>query len=203
MQEQDIIERLRAATPTGGHGRGGGMTEQTAILPSCPLCRGTTLSVEPLSSAWGTGEELDHVVCDTCGAGAPVDAWANRAPVALVDTDLSFDHIVRLKAALTWLGHSTPESMEECAAKQKSLVLDLIRSVEGLKKEMNSPARLMQFDPVELDTIRQWFDSVHDVTPAYLDQRDYELAKRIYGRLGWRVPESISWGCNAVLPASR
>ncbi|MGL6519285.1 hypothetical protein ACSZNZ_21985 [Aeromonas caviae] len=53
------------------------------------------------------------------------------------DTTLSLDQIIRLKAALTWLGHSTPESLEECAAKQKSLVLDLISSVEDLKKELN------------------------------------------------------------------
>ncbi|HGE8241194.1 hypothetical protein LZT27_14645 [Aeromonas veronii] len=119
------------------------------------------------------------------------------------DTTLSCDQVVKLKSALTWLGHSTPESLEECAAKQKSLVLALIREVEGLKKEMNSPARLMQLDPAELDTVRQWFDSVHDVTPAYLQQRDYELAKRIYERLGWRVPESIKGGANAVLPAPR
>lgn len=61
----------------------------------------------------------------------------------------------------------------------------------------------MQLGQGELETIRQWFDSVHDVTPAYLQQRDYELAKRIYERLGWRVPESIKGGANAVLPASR
>lgn len=66
--------------------------------------------------------------------------WVTLTPPPVIheesDTALSFDHIVRLKAALTWLGHSTPESMEECAAKQKTLVMDLIRSVERLKKEM-------------------------------------------------------------------
>lgn len=119
------------------------------------------------------------------------------------DTTLSCDQVVKLKSALTWLGHSTPESMEECAAKQKSLVLALIREVEGLKKEMRAGEKRMQFGPAELDTVRQWFDSVHDVTPAYLQQRDYELAKRIYEGLGWRVPESIKGAADAVLPASR
>ncbi|WP_429169353.1 hypothetical protein [Aeromonas hydrophila] len=56
------------------------------------------------------------------------------------DTTLSYDQVVKLKSALTWLGHSTPESMEECAAKQKTLVLALIREVEGLKKEMRERA---------------------------------------------------------------
>ncbi|MGL5480370.1 MAG: hypothetical protein ACRDC7_00640 [Aeromonas veronii] len=88
--------------------------------------------------------------------------------------------------------------MEECAAKQKTLVLALIREVEGLKKEMRAGGALMQLTPAELATVRQWFDSVHDVTPAYLQQGDYDLAKRIYERLGWRVPESINGGANGI-----
>lgn len=56
----------------------------------------------------------------------------------------------------------------------------------------------MRLELEELDIVRQWFDSVHDVTPAYLLQRDYELAKRIYERLGWRVPESIRGGVEGL-----
>lgn len=43
----------------------------------------------------------------------------------------------------------------------------------------------------ELDLFRQWFDSVQDVNPNYLDQKDYELAKKVYENLGMRVPESV------------
>lgn len=165
-----------------------------SCLP-CPFCGGRKTSIESLSSAWGDSGEAEHAVCDTCGSSAPVDAWLKRASLCDgPDTTLSCDQIVKLKSALTWLGHSTPESMEECAAKQKSLVLALIREVEGLKKEMRVGEKRMQLDPSEIDTVRQWFDSVHDVTPTYLRQGDYELAKRIYDKLGWRVPESIRVG---------
>jgi hypothetical protein len=44
----------------------------------------------------------------------------------------------------------------------------------------------------ELHMIRQWFSSVQDTNPAFLEQRDYKLAYNIYERLGWRVPNSIA-----------
>lgn len=47
------------------------------------------------------------------------------------------------------------------------------------------------FRPEDLNLFRQWFDSVHDVNPEYLGKADYALAKRIYERLGMRVPDSI------------
>lgn len=93
-----------------------------------------------------------HASCAQCGgtgyvsipghAGGRCSCLVTGTPVSHKgpDTTLSCDQIVRLKSALTWLGHSTPESMEECAAKQKSLVLALIREVEGLKKEMRERA---------------------------------------------------------------
>lgn len=47
------------------------------------------------------------------------------------------------------------------------------------------------FGPEDLNLFRQWFDSVHDNTPEYLGKADYALAKRLYERLGMRVPDSI------------
>lgn len=46
----------------------------------------------------------------------------------------------------------------------------------------------------ELELCRQWFDSVQDTNPAYLEQKDYALAKKLYERLGCRVPNSIEKG---------
>jgi hypothetical protein len=43
----------------------------------------------------------------------------------------------------------------------------------------------------DLELIRQWFDSVQDLNEGYLDTEDFELAKKIYERLGVRVPNSI------------
>ncbi|MDD2341561.1 MAG: hypothetical protein PHV54_01550 [Tolumonas sp.] len=51
---------------------------------------------------------------------------------------LDCDDIKKLKLALSWMGCSTPESLEECGARQKNLVRDLIRAVlrrKKLKKE--------------------------------------------------------------------
>ncbi len=43
----------------------------------------------------------------------------------------------------------------------------------------------------ELDLCRQWFDSVQDVNPSFLQEADYRLAAHIYSELGFRVPNSI------------
>jgi hypothetical protein len=50
----------------------------------------------------------------------------------------------------------------------------------------------MQLEVNELELVRQWLDSVQDVSPAYLKQQDYELARRIYQSLGRRVPGSMN-----------
>lgn len=47
---------------------------------------------------------------------------------------LDCNDIKELKLALIWMGCSTPESLEECGARQKSLVRDLIRAVLRHKK---------------------------------------------------------------------
>jgi hypothetical protein len=44
----------------------------------------------------------------------------------------------------------------------------------------------------ELNIMRQWFDSVQDVNPNYLDNADYILAKMIYEILGMNVPNRIT-----------
>jgi hypothetical protein len=44
----------------------------------------------------------------------------------------------------------------------------------------------------ELDLMRQWFDAVQDLNPDYLEAADYEMAAKIYKKLGMRVPNSIA-----------
>jgi hypothetical protein len=41
----------------------------------------------------------------------------------------------------------------------------------------------------ELDLARQWFDAVQDMNPAYLEQKDRDLAQKIYAQLGMRFSE--------------
>ena len=43
----------------------------------------------------------------------------------------------------------------------------------------------------DIDRLRQWFDAVQDVSPKYLEPADFDLARRIYERLGMRVPLSL------------
>ncbi len=49
----------------------------------------------------------------------------------------------------------------------------------------------MTLDAEDLNLVRQWFDAVQDLNPAYLTDADYELAQDIYEKLEMRVPSSI------------
>ena len=51
--------------------------------------------------------------------------------------------------------------------------------------------RKLDLSEDDLHLFRQWFDSVQDVNPQYLEAKDYALAKKLYEHLGWRVPHSI------------
>ena len=48
-----------------------------------------------------------------------------------------------------------------------------------------------QISAADLELIRLWFEAVQDANRGYLERRDFELAERIYLRLGRRVPHSI------------
>ncbi len=56
----------------------------------------------------------------------------------------------------------------------------------------------MQLTNEELDLCRQWFDSVQDLNSAYLTQKDYMLAVKLYEKLGLRVPNSVQSGTNEI-----
>lgn len=49
----------------------------------------------------------------------------------------------------------------------------------------------MKITDEELDLVRQWFDAAQDLNRSYLEPHDYSLARKIYQRLGIRVPSSI------------
>ncbi len=45
--------------------------------------------------------------------------------------------------------------------------------------------------PADLNLLRQWFNAVLDLNPAYLQPADYALAARIHEAMGLRVPASV------------
>lgn len=53
-------------------------------------------------------------------------------------------------------------------------------------------AAQLELRPAEVDLIRQWFDAAQDLNEDYLKPDDYALARKIYKRLGRRVPSSIT-----------
>lgn len=60
--------------------------------------------------------------------------------VHAVPDELNCDDIERLRIALSWEGYSTPEGLEQCAARWPELVRDLIRAVLSRKKRAQQPA---------------------------------------------------------------
>lgn len=48
-----------------------------------------------------------------------------------------------------------------------------------------------EFNIVEVDLIRQWFNAVQDLNPDYLESNDYVLAVKIHKLLGLRVANSV------------
>ena len=49
----------------------------------------------------------------------------------------------------------------------------------------------LELNDEETHLIREWFENTQDINSVYLERKDYELAKRMYEHLGWRVPHSI------------
>jgi hypothetical protein len=65
----------------------------------------------------------------TGAATAPADTSSKEPPHEHVIEALGCDHVAQLCSALNWLGESTYESQEECAARQRGLILRLIHAV--------------------------------------------------------------------------
>lgn len=50
---------------------------------------------------------------------------------------------------------------------------------------------------VQINIVRQWFDSIQDTLPKYLEYDDYKLAAAMYEYLDMRVPNSITTELNS------
>jgi len=48
------------------------------VLKFCPFCGSKLLSLEMLPPLWGGREREPVIVCDDCGASAPVEKWNQR-----------------------------------------------------------------------------------------------------------------------------
>lgn len=68
------------------------------------------------------------------------DSSVVRDAVSVPD-ELTCEDIERLRLALSWEGYSTPEGLENCAARWPSLVRDLIAGVLDRKKHAQSAAQ--------------------------------------------------------------
>lgn len=49
----------------------------------------------------------------------------------------------------------------------------------------------MSISPEQANVLRQWFYSLQDVHPEYLEEKDYELAAKLYELCGIQLPNSI------------
>lgn len=50
----------------------------------------------------------------------------------------------------------------------------------------------IQLTDEEVNLVRQWFNAVQDLKPAYLQAPDFKLAARVYEACGARLPSSIT-----------
>jgi hypothetical protein len=59
----------------------------------------------------------------------------------------------------------------------------------------------MELTEDELNLTREWFDSVQDLNPDYLEQKDYRLQVKVLRALDRRVPHDVLRGAGLPLPA--
>lgn len=53
---------------------------------------------------------------------------------------------------------------------------------------------VLVLDNMETDLVLQWFNSVQDINPDYLEKKDYVLAIKIHEALKLRIPNSVKAG---------
>lgn len=49
----------------------------------------------------------------------------------------------------------------------------------------------MKLSEEELELVRQWFNAVEDLSPKFLELKDYSLAEKVMVELGAKVPSSM------------
>lgn len=67
----------------------------------------------------------------------------------------------------------------------------VLQSRQNLQRALAQQPAAVALSREELDTCRQWFDSVQDTNGGYLTPDDYVLAEKLYRSVGMRVPDSI------------
>lgn len=50
----------------------------------------------------------------------------------------------------------------------------------------------IQLTEEEANLVRQWFNAVQDINPAYLKEPDFKLAAKVYEACNARLPQSIT-----------
>lgn len=82
------------------------------------------------------------------------------------------------------------------AAKKWRRQLSWLSRACAARHQLNAPIEVTEepalwLSKAEADLCRQWFNSVQDLSPGYLEPLDYCLAVRLYAALGMRIPESV------------
>jgi len=62
----------------------------------------------------------------------------------------------------------------------------ILREVQRRKLEA-----ALRLSDKEAHLVREWFDSVQDLSPDYLEPRDYKLAEKVYKAVEMRVPHNV------------
>lgn len=75
---------------------------------------------------------------------------------------------------------------------QWNRVMRLKQSIAALEQEEEKPEEL------EMEIFRSWFGAIQDLNSGFLDSGDYWLAKKLYERLGLRVPNSVLDHCRTA-----
>lgn len=73
---------------------------------------------------WPTSMAENPMLKDAVYAG-----WKAGKSSEASDESLTCEDVSQLRSALSWMGYSTPESLEECGVRHKSLIRNLIRAV--------------------------------------------------------------------------
>ena len=58
----------------------------------------------------------------------------------------------------------------------------------------------MELAEDELSLIREWFDSVQELSPDYLEEKDYRLQVKVLRALNRRVPHDVLEGAGMPVP---
>jgi hypothetical protein len=89
-----------------------------------------------------------------------------------------------------------PEIIEKIRAKQAKKAADIPFSPLPQAVDQDQDVTM---SAAELNLVRQWFECTQDLSHTdYLKKDDYQLAEKIYAKLGFRVPNSVADSAKAA-----